>query len=87
MVVALLFAWLAKVTVASGVVRPAKWTELYGVVRSIAGVEFIKILRVYETDLKTGKQEPKPAGSYIEIGEDEVIASGTHIIKAERAEM
>jgi predicted phage baseplate assembly protein len=60
--------------------------ELYGVVRSIEGVEFIKILRVYETDLATGKQEPKPAGSYIEIGEDEVIASGTHIVKAERPE-
>ncbi len=60
--------------------------ELYGIVRKIAGVEFIKILRVYETDLATGKQDPKPAGSYIEIAEDEVIASATHIIKAERAE-
>ena len=61
--------------------------ELYGIVRKIAGVEFIKILRVYETDLATGKQDPKPAGSYIEIAEDEVIASATHIIKAERAEI
>jgi predicted phage baseplate assembly protein len=61
--------------------------ELYGIVRSIPGVEFIKILRVYETDLATGKQDPKPAGTYIEIGEDEVIASGSHIIKAERAEI
>ena len=61
--------------------------ELYGIVRKIEGVEFIKILRVYETALATGKQDPKPAGSYIEIGEDEVIASGTHIIKAERAEL
>ena len=42
--------------------------ELYGIVRKIDGVEFIKILRVYETDLATGKQDPKPAGSYIEIG-------------------
>ena len=32
------------------------------------GVEFIKILRVYETDLATGKQDPKPAGSYLELG-------------------
>jgi predicted phage baseplate assembly protein len=61
--------------------------ELYGIVRSIEGVEFIKILRVYETDLETGKQDPKPAGSYIEIGPDEVIASGSHIIKAERPEI
>ncbi len=61
--------------------------ELYGIVRKIEGVEFIKILRVYETDLATGKQDPKPAGSYLEIGEDELIASGTHIVKAERAEI
>ena len=31
----------------------------------------------------TGKQEPKPAGSYLEIEPDEVIASATHIVKAE----
>ena len=61
--------------------------ELFGIVRKIPGVEFIKILRVYETDLATGKQDPKPAGSYLEIGEDELIASGTHIVKAERAEL
>jgi predicted phage baseplate assembly protein len=61
--------------------------ELYGIVRKIEGVEFIKILRVYETDLATGKQNPKPAGSYLAIGEDELIASGTHIVKAERAEL
>ena len=49
----------------------------------VDGVEFVKILRVYETDLRTGKQEPKPAGSYIELEADEVIASGTHIVKAD----
>jgi predicted phage baseplate assembly protein len=61
--------------------------ELFGIVRKIPGVEFIKILRVYETDLATGKQDPKPAGTYLELAEDEVIASGTHIVKAERAEL
>ncbi len=61
--------------------------ELFGIVRKIPGVEFIKILRVYETDLATGKQDPKPAGTYLEVAEDEVIASGTHIVKAERAEI
>ena len=61
--------------------------ELYGIVRQIEGVEFVKILRVYETDLATGKQDPKPAGTHLELGEDEVIASGTHIVKAERAEI
>ncbi len=61
--------------------------ELFGIVRKIEGVDFIKILRVYETDLSTGKQDPKPAGSYLEIEDDELIASGTHIVKAERAEL
>jgi predicted phage baseplate assembly protein len=61
--------------------------ELFGIVRKIPGVEFIKILRVYETDLATGKQDPKPAGTYLQLVEDEVIASGTHIVKAERAEL
>jgi predicted phage baseplate assembly protein len=61
--------------------------ELFGIVRKIEGVDFIKILRVYETDLATGKQDPKPAGSYLEIGGDELVASGSHIVKAERAEL
>jgi predicted phage baseplate assembly protein len=60
--------------------------ELFGIVRKIDGVEFVKILRIYETDLATGKQDPKPAGNYIEIGRDELIASGTHVIKAEHPE-
>ena len=61
--------------------------ELYGIVHSIEGVEFVKILRVYETDLKTGKQEPKPAGTHVELAPDELIASAAHIIKAERREV
>jgi predicted phage baseplate assembly protein len=61
--------------------------ELYGIVRKIDGVEFIKILRVYETELATGKQDPKPAGSYLDLEPDELIASGTHIVKAERPEI
>jgi predicted phage baseplate assembly protein len=60
--------------------------ELYGIVHSVEGVEFVKILRVYETDLKTGKQEPKPAGTHIELEPMELIASATHIVKAERRE-
>ena len=60
--------------------------ELFGIVRKIDGVEFVKILRIYETDLATGKQDPKPAGNYVEIGPDELIASGTHIVKAEHSE-
>ena len=36
--------------------------ELYGIVHAIDGVEFVKILRIYETDLVTGEQSHKPAG-------------------------
>jgi predicted phage baseplate assembly protein len=57
--------------------------ELYHVVHSVAGVEFVKILRIYETDLKTGEQEAKPAGSHIVLAPDELIASGRHIVRAE----
>ncbi len=58
--------------------------ELYGVVHAVDGVEFVKILRVYEADIATGKQAPKQAGTHIEIERDELIASTTHVVKAER---
>jgi predicted phage baseplate assembly protein len=61
--------------------------ELYGIVHSIEGVEFVKILRVYETDLKSGKQDSKPAGTHVVLEPDELIASGTHIVKAEHPEV
>jgi predicted phage baseplate assembly protein len=67
--------------------RPLNQGELYGVVHAIDGVEFVKILRVYETDLRTGAQEPKPAGSHIELEPDELLASGQHIVKAVRREI
>ena len=37
--------------------------ELYGIVHAVEGVEFVKILRVYETDLVTGEQQAQPVGS------------------------
>jgi len=46
----------------------------------------VKILRVYETDMATGKQEAKPAGTHIQLEPDETIASATHIVKAEHRE-
>jgi predicted phage baseplate assembly protein len=61
--------------------------ELFGVVHQVPGVEFVKILRVYETDLVTGKQEPKALGSHLEIAPHELIASGTHIVKAAHREL
>jgi predicted phage baseplate assembly protein len=61
--------------------------ELFHIVHSIEGVEFVKILRIYETDLASGKQEPKPAGTQIPLEPDELIASGAHIVKAEHPEV
>jgi len=55
--------------------------ELFGVVHAVRGVELVKILRVYEADLVTGKQAPQPIGPHIELAPDQVIASGTHVVR------
>ena len=60
--------------------------ELYSVVHSIEGVDFVKMLRVYETDLTTGEQEAEPAGAQIPLLLHELVASGTHSVRAERPE-
>ncbi len=60
--------------------------ELYGVVHAVDGVEFVKILRIYETNLETGEQSPKPAGTHIVLEPDELIASGAHVVKASHRE-
>ena len=54
---------------------------------AIDGVEFVKILRVYETNIDTGEQDSKPAGSHVELEADELLASGQHIVKATRREL
>jgi predicted phage baseplate assembly protein len=60
--------------------------ELYGIVHAVPGVEFVKILRIYETNVETGEQSSKPAGSHIVLEPDELIASGRHIVKATHRE-
>ena len=67
--------------------RPLNQGELYGVVHAIDGVDFVKILRVYEVNLETGEQDPKPIGSRLELEPAELLASGNHIVKAVRREM
>ena len=67
--------------------RPLNQGELYGVVHAIDGVEFVKILRVYETNVYTGEQDAKPAGSHVDLAPDELFASGQHMVKATRREM
>jgi len=66
--------------------RPLNQGELYGIVHAIDGVEFVTILRVYETDIYTGAQDPKPAGSHVDLELDELLVSGRHIVKALRRE-
>ena len=60
--------------------------ELYGIVHAVDGVEFVKILRIYETNLQTGEQSSKPAGTHIVLENDELMASGQHIVKATHRE-
>jgi predicted phage baseplate assembly protein len=66
--------------------RPLNQGELYGIIHSIDGVEFVKVLRIYETNMATGEQEPQPAGTHIELAPDEVLASGNHVVRAVRRE-
>jgi predicted phage baseplate assembly protein len=56
--------------------------ELFGIVYAIEGVEFVNILRMYETDLATGSQAAQPTDSQLVLAPDELIASGKHIVKA-----
>ncbi|MGI8633135.1 MAG: putative baseplate assembly protein [Solirubrobacterales bacterium] len=60
--------------------------ELHGIVQSVEGVDYVKLLRVYLTDLTTGKREGKPAEGQISIEADALIASGEHVVKAEHPE-
>jgi predicted phage baseplate assembly protein len=66
--------------------RPLSQGELYAVVHAVAGVESIRILRLYEVDLHTGERAAKPAGRQIALAPDELIASGEHIVRAARRE-
>ena len=53
---------------------------------AVEGVEFVRVLRIYETDLETGEQSPKPIGTHLLLESDELIASGQHIGKATHQE-
>ena len=55
--------------------------ELFGIVYGIAGVRSVNVLRVYETDLRTGQQAAQPADSHLPIAADELIASGRHFVR------
>ncbi len=60
--------------------------ELFGIAYGIPGVEFVNILRMYETNVRTGEQAPQPTDSRLVLEPDELIASGRHIVKASHRE-
>jgi hypothetical protein len=60
--------------------------ELFGIVYAIPGVEFVNILRMYESNVRTGEQAPQPTDSRLVLAPDELIASGRHIVKASHRE-
>jgi predicted phage baseplate assembly protein len=66
--------------------RPLNQGELYSIVHAVAGVESVRILRVYELDLHKGERAAKPAGRQIALAQDELIASGEHIVRVARRE-
>ena len=55
--------------------------ELFGIVYGIGGVQSVNVLRMYETDLRTGEQAAQPADSHLPIEPDELIASGRHFVR------
>jgi predicted phage baseplate assembly protein len=59
--------------------------ELYAIVNAFEGVELVRILRLYEIDLSTGKQGGA-VGRQLVIEPDEVIASGEHQVRVTRAD-
>ena len=66
--------------------RPLNQGELYSIVHTVPGVESVRILRMYEVDLRTGERAAKAAGRQIALAPDELIASGEHIVRAARRE-
>ena len=46
-----------------------------------AGVQSVKLLRMYETDLRTGEQAAQPTEGHLQIGADELVASGRHFVR------
>jgi predicted phage baseplate assembly protein len=66
--------------------RPLNQGALYAIVLAVAGVESIRILRLYEVNLTTGERSSKPAGRQIALAPDELIASGAHVVRVARRE-
>jgi predicted phage baseplate assembly protein len=59
--------------------------ELRPIVQAIEGVQQIHVLRVYPTDLSTGREEPAPLDGDLTLAPDELISSGMHRVRVEGA--
>jgi predicted phage baseplate assembly protein len=55
--------------------------ELFGIVYGIDGVRSVTVLRVYETNLRTGEQSAHPVDGRLPIESDELVASGRHFVR------
>jgi hypothetical protein len=55
--------------------------ELFGIVYGISGVRSVVVLRMYETDLRTGEQAAQATDGRMEIEPDELVASGRHFVR------
>jgi hypothetical protein len=42
----------------------------------------VRLLRLYDIDLRTGEQSGQPSGNHVVLEPDEVIASGRHVVRA-----
>ncbi len=60
--------------------------ELFAIMHEFDAVELVKILRLYEMNLHTGEQAANAAGRQIMLENDEVIASGNHVVRVTRRE-
>jgi predicted phage baseplate assembly protein len=56
--------------------------ELYGLLYAIDGVEYVRLLRLYDINLQTGEQAGQSAGNHVVLEPDQVIASGRHVVRA-----
>jgi predicted phage baseplate assembly protein len=63
--------------------RWLKRGELYPIVEAVPGVAQITLLRVYETELASGKQSREPLDGDLKIEADELIVSGAHRVRVE----
>jgi hypothetical protein len=52
----------------------------------VPGVESVRILRLYEVDIRSGERAGQAAGRQIALAPDELIASGEHIVRVVRSE-